>query len=204
MPSVLNKTLNLILCLFFFTLLFGNDKAVIQNLASKYYKSATFTAVIKQSNSYKAQNKTLLSEGVFIKQNNIFLLDFSKPYKQFIHFNNPEIIIYDSSLNTAHIMKNDNYKSFNPEQLFSELYNGNFTMKRQNELYIVKITFSHEQTMSFTLKINEAQSLLEMISYKDSMDNTVKITFSKQKFNTKLNRNLHNSLIPKNARIINL
>jgi outer membrane lipoprotein carrier protein len=199
----LNRVISLVLILCF-SILYATDKSVIQDLAKKYYNSNTFTADIMQTNEYKAQNKKLTSQGKFYKQSNLFLLEFSKPYYQFIHFNDNEILLHDSSINTTHIINNKNFKTFNPDSFFYELSQGNFTLRDNNSFYQVRVKISENTIMDFSIRISKNNELIESISYKDNMGNPVSLVFSNQKFNVKISKNLQNFKIPKNSKVINL
>lgn len=202
MHLILKKVISLVILICLFLPLFSNNKQILQNIVKNYQNAQTFSCKIEQVNTFPAQKKTLTSKGILIKDNLLYLIEFTSPTLQFIKFDESEISIYDSQNKTAHIISKKSFPSFNPETLFSEIEKGNFTLEKLKDSYLISIESFKKQIDTFEFIISPNQDYIKNIKYKDKMGNEVNLILSKPEINKKLKYDLKTYTYPKGTKIL--
>ncbi len=202
MLQILKRVINLSLFFIVISPLFANNQVLLQSIVKKYKDAQTLSCKIEQINTFPAQKKTLISKGLLLKNDNIYLIEFTTPNYQFVKFSDNEIIIYDAQSKSAHIVPKKSFPSFNPKTLFSEIEQGRFTLDSSTNRFLLTIDSFKKQINQLEIVLSKNLDYIQSIQYEDQMGNEVKINLSKPEIDKKNKYNLKTYTYPKDTKVL--
>ena len=185
------------------TLLYATNDNLIQSLKSRYLNLNTFEATITQTNWFSEHDISLISKGTLFIEGYTVVIEYTEPTYQFMKTDGRTLTLYTQEQNTA-IVTTDENSVMHLILHFSNLLNHDFILLDTiDDESIFQLVMPFEEVHDFRLHVNTANSIINKISYKDDMNNTVSISFENQRFNQRLNREVNTFTIPEGTTIIN-
>ena len=195
---------NLILSFCFLTITFFNIQAddLINLVQDKYLNTKTFQAELLQVNIFSMQNTQLESTGNIFIDNSNLVIEYTKPYYQFIKSTNEFLTIYSKNENTAFISEN-NKQVLTTILHFQSLVSQDLQfISLSDNLQKYKVLKPVEPLTSLYIFIDIKTNLINKISYTDDMDNLIILNFLNQRLNKPLTKPIESFIIPSNTNII--
>jgi outer membrane lipoprotein carrier protein len=167
--------------MFFFKMIIFYSMIILSLNANDFKNITTFEANFTQTITNLSGNKVSYAGVLHIQEPNLIRWQYIKPIKKFVYIKKNIITIIEPELEQAIVTQFD--KEINILNLLKT------SQKISNEIYIS--TFNNRK---YTLTLNN--KLLEKISYKDALENTINIYFKNIKQNHTIHKNIFIFYIP--------
>ena len=198
----MKRTFSTIIFILITISLLASPETIINNLKNRYLNFTTFEADIIQTNYFSDHEITLESKGSIFWHNDTIVLEYTEPVYQFKKSDNTSLILYFARENTAIVSTGENPVTHTILH-FSNLLNQDFEYYgRRNDKFIFTVLSPIDKEQNIRLYINQSESLIETITYKDEFENTISITLQNQRFNQPLSKSVESFVIPQGTSII--
>ena len=182
---------------------FATNDELIQNLKNRYLNLNTYEATITQTNWFSEHDISLVSKGTLFLQGHTVVIEYTEPTYQFMKTDGRRLTLYTQDQNTA-IISTDENSVLHLALHFSNLLNHDFILlSANNNESIFQLSIPMEEVSDFRLYVDTVNTVINKISYKDDINNSVEIRFENQRFNQELSRNINTFTIPEGTAIIN-
>ena len=183
--------------------MYANTDKLLADLRAKYDTVKTFEADLNQTTFISALNITTNSSGILLIDNDVCVLEFTKPMRQFLKVEKNVLTMYLESENTAMIHDgfNGNFGIFNLSDFVNHQNEFEF-LKEENGFSVFKVKKLREPNLKITMHINPTSTLIAKVIMEQASGELTTIELNNQRFNQKLSKKVSDYVVPNGATII--
>ena len=195
-------TILVLITILFVTILQANDK-LLNDLRAKYDGIKTFEADITQSAFIVAWDMTTEAKGVFLIDNDIIVIEFTEPMRQYLKIEKNVMTLYMAEENTAYVDNNfdEKFGIFNLSE-FLTTHNRFELLRRENGLVVYNVINLKEPELKITMYLNPNTILISKVIMEQRTGDITTIELKNQKFNQRLSKRISDFVIPQGTEII--
>ena len=182
--------------------LFAQDDVlnkIYLDLIEKYDSIKTYEADFIQENFWKEIDTAKTSYGKIYYDSCFLLMEYSEPEGQKLLIDSLSVTIYDAASNQVLISNKNDYE-LKPISIISEYWANSqkeLLENNENEIQIKLITPENEQ---FLIRIKD--NLIIEIQLFDNSENMVKYSFSEERINKQLSKEIFELKLPEDVNVI--
>ena len=192
----------MLVTIWFVAIMTAKDK-LLNDLRAKYDNIKTFEADITQSAHLAAWDMTTQAKGVFLIDNDIIVLEFTEPMRQFLKVQKNVMTLYMAEENTAYIDENfdEKFGIFNLSE-FLTTHNTFELLKTENGFAVYNVKNLKEPNLKITMYLNPNTVLISRVEMIQPSGDVTTIELRNQRFNQRLSKRVGDFVVPQGASVI--
>jgi outer membrane lipoprotein-sorting protein len=156
------------------------DKEVFTKALNLYNDESLHCVDFTQSNYWHEINTTRNSEGELIYSSNGVVINYIKPAKQMLRYNDENVTIVDYNEKTVLRMDNDGNIDFRPTKLIERISDSFSSADRKNNITTFSLNLKQDSELLFAECDIDSKFNITRINYTDIDSNRVEFNFSKR------------------------